>query len=187
VHGAQCSCTQDQTQDESRADAQMQRALGSASLPFSGLQVAGYESDRNSQAQKVSTWNENRTGLQNVSDPMTGAQFQVFSGPRANSFVNGNRVKINADVSRGPDFQESSRELAAPRRIVGNKSRPWQSRRCRSLFGRRNLGSTFRSALTPPIRRSTIRRTAGGPRAAPGALPHRRVVSDFTIFPSTSA
>jgi hypothetical protein len=69
-------------------------------------QVAGYESHHASQAQQVSTWGETLTGLQNVSDPMTGTQFQVFSGPKANYYVNGNAVKINSDVSPGSGFHQ---------------------------------------------------------------------------------
>jgi hypothetical protein len=69
-------------------------------------QVAGYQSHQNTQAQQVSSWGENLTGLQNVSDPMTGAQFQVFSGPKVNYYANGNGVKINSDVSPGADFHQ---------------------------------------------------------------------------------
>lgn len=69
-------------------------------------QVAGFEARQNAQAQQVSSWGETLTGLQNVTDPMTGSQFQVFTGPKANYYINGNGVKINSDVSPGPEFHQ---------------------------------------------------------------------------------
>jgi hypothetical protein len=69
-------------------------------------QVAGFEARQNAQAQQVSSWGETLTGLQNVSDPMTGAQFQVFTGPKSNYYVNGNGVKVNSDISPGPGFHQ---------------------------------------------------------------------------------
>jgi hypothetical protein len=69
-------------------------------------QVAKFESRQSLQGQQVSLWGETLTGLQNVSDPLTGTHFQVFTGPKANYYVNGNGVKINSDVSPGPDFHQ---------------------------------------------------------------------------------
>ncbi len=69
-------------------------------------QVARFESQQSNQAQQVSRWGETLTGLQDVSDPMTGTQFQVFSGPKANYYVNGNGVKVNSDVSPGAGFHQ---------------------------------------------------------------------------------
>jgi len=69
-------------------------------------QVANFESRQSAQAQQVSRWGETLTGLQNVSDPLTGAQFQVFTGPKANYYVNGDGVKINSDLSPGPGFHQ---------------------------------------------------------------------------------
>ena len=69
-------------------------------------QVARFESRQSAQAQQVSSFGEVLTGVQNVSDPMTGAQFQVFSGPRANYYVNGTGVKINSNISPGADFHQ---------------------------------------------------------------------------------
>jgi hypothetical protein len=37
---------------------------------------------------------------------MTGSPFQVFSGPKANYYVNGNGVKINSNVSPGLGFHQ---------------------------------------------------------------------------------
>ncbi|MBA3916024.1 MAG: hypothetical protein H0X25_19675 [Acidobacteriales bacterium] len=69
-------------------------------------QVAHFESQQSNQAQQVSRWGETLTGLQNVSDPMTGSQLQVFSGPKSNYYINGNGVKINSDVPPGAGFHQ---------------------------------------------------------------------------------
>jgi hypothetical protein len=69
-------------------------------------QVAGFEARQSAQAQQVSNFGEILTGVQSVSDPMTGSQFQVYSGPKANYYINGNGVKINSTVSPGPGFHQ---------------------------------------------------------------------------------
>lgn len=69
-------------------------------------QVAGYYARQNAQAQQVSGWCDNINGLTNVSDPKTGAQFQVFSGPKSNYYVNGLGVKVNSNISPGPEFHQ---------------------------------------------------------------------------------
>jgi hypothetical protein len=42
----------------------------------------------------------------NVSDPMTGTQFQVFSGPNANYYTNGAGVTVNSNLSPGSEFHQ---------------------------------------------------------------------------------
>ena len=69
-------------------------------------QVAGYYARQNAQAKQVSGWCDNINGLTNVSDPKTGAQFQVFSGPKSNYYANGLGVKINSNISPGPEFYQ---------------------------------------------------------------------------------
>jgi hypothetical protein len=69
-------------------------------------QVAGYYAKQNAQAQQVSSWGEMLTGLVTVSDPKTGSQFQIFSGPKSNYYVNGLGTKINSNISPGPDFHQ---------------------------------------------------------------------------------
>ena len=69
-------------------------------------QVAGYYARQNAQARQVSGWCDNINGLTNVTDPKTGSQFQVFSGPKSNYYQNGLGVKINSNVSPGPDFYQ---------------------------------------------------------------------------------
>jgi hypothetical protein len=69
-------------------------------------QVASFEAHQNAQARQVSQWGEILTGLQSVTDPQTGEHFQVFSGPKSNYYVNGLGVKVNSNISPGPDFHE---------------------------------------------------------------------------------
>lgn len=69
-------------------------------------QVAGFEAQQNAQAAQVSSWGDILTGVTNVSDPQTGAKFQVFSGPNANYYTNGNGVTINSTLSPGPGFHQ---------------------------------------------------------------------------------
>jgi hypothetical protein len=69
-------------------------------------QVAGFEAHQNAQARQVSSWGETLTGLETVSDPSTGTQFQVFTGPKANQYINGNGVIVNSNLSPGPEFHQ---------------------------------------------------------------------------------
>jgi hypothetical protein len=69
-------------------------------------QVAHYESQQHAQAQQVSGWGEALTGLTTVRDSTTGTEFQIFSGPKANYYTNGNGVTINSNLSPGPDFHQ---------------------------------------------------------------------------------
>jgi hypothetical protein len=69
-------------------------------------QVAGFEAKQNAQAAQVSSFGEILTGLTTVQDPQTGTQFQIFSGPQANYYTNGNGVTINSTFSPGPSFHQ---------------------------------------------------------------------------------
>lgn len=69
-------------------------------------QVASYQSRQNAQARQVSNWGDILTGVQKVSDPQTGREFQVFSGPKANYYTNGTGVTINSNLSPGADFHQ---------------------------------------------------------------------------------
>jgi hypothetical protein len=69
-------------------------------------QVSGYYARKNSQAKQVSQFCDNLNGLTNVRDPKTGAEFQVFSGPKPNYYTNGNGVKVNSLFSPGPGFYQ---------------------------------------------------------------------------------
>jgi hypothetical protein len=67
-------------------------------------QVAHFESQQHAQAQQVSSWGETLTGLITVRDSATGTEFQVFSGPKANYYTNGNGVTVNSNLSPGAGF-----------------------------------------------------------------------------------
>jgi hypothetical protein len=69
-------------------------------------QVAGFEAKQNAQAAQVSSWGDILTGVTNISDPQTGTKFQVFSGPNANYYANGNGVTINSNLSPGAGFHQ---------------------------------------------------------------------------------
>ena len=69
-------------------------------------QVSQFESRQNAQAAQVSNWGNMLTGLTNISDPQTGAQFQVFSGPKANYYVNGQGQTVNSNLNPGGDFHQ---------------------------------------------------------------------------------
>jgi hypothetical protein len=69
-------------------------------------QVAQFESRQHAQAAQVSSWGNILTGITNLYDPTTGTQFQVFSGPKANYYMNGNGVKINSDIDPGNGFHQ---------------------------------------------------------------------------------
>jgi len=42
-------------------------------------QISGYYARQDAQAKQVSNWCDNINGLTNVTDPKTGAKFQVFT------------------------------------------------------------------------------------------------------------
>ena len=85
---------------------QQMRAYDAARTQAMNRQVAGFEAHQNAQAQQVSSWGETLTGLTTVQDPQTGTRFQVFTGPKSNYYENGNGVKINSDISPGPEFHQ---------------------------------------------------------------------------------
>jgi hypothetical protein len=69
-------------------------------------QVAGFEAQQNAQAQQVSNFGEILTGLTTVADSQTGAQFQIFSGPKANYWTDGSGNTINSNLSPGAGFHQ---------------------------------------------------------------------------------
>jgi len=69
-------------------------------------QVSQFEARQNAQAAQVSSWGNILTGLTNVSDPTTGTQFQVFSGPKANYYKDGLGNTVNSNVSPGSNFHQ---------------------------------------------------------------------------------
>lgn len=85
---------------------QQMQAYHEARTAAMNQQVAGFEAHQNAQARQVSSWGETLSGLQTVSDPVTGNRFQIFSGPKANYYTNGAGVTINSNISPGPDFHQ---------------------------------------------------------------------------------
>jgi hypothetical protein len=85
---------------------QQMQAYDQARRSAMDSQVAGFESRMNAQAAQVSAFGDTLTGLQNASDPLTGEQFQVWTGPQNEYFRNGQGVTINSNVSPGPDFHQ---------------------------------------------------------------------------------
>jgi hypothetical protein len=85
---------------------QQMRAFDQQRQATMNQQVAGFEAQQNAQAAQVSQWGDILTGVTNVSDPMTGTQFQVFSGPNANYYTNGAGVTVNSNLSPGSDFHQ---------------------------------------------------------------------------------
>jgi len=69
-------------------------------------QVAHFESRQQEQAAQVTSWGNILTGVTNLHDPTTGQEFQVFSGPKANYYANGNGVKINSNLNPGNGFHQ---------------------------------------------------------------------------------
>jgi len=71
-------------------------------------QVAHFESQQHAQAQQVSSWGETLTGLTTVRDSATGTEFQVFSGPKAGYYTDGNGNTVNSNLSPGTGFHQLS-------------------------------------------------------------------------------
>jgi hypothetical protein len=69
-------------------------------------QVAKFEAHQQAQADQVTSFGNTLTGLTNLYDPATGTQFQEFSGPKANYYMNGLGVKINSNLDPGNGFHQ---------------------------------------------------------------------------------
>ena len=69
-------------------------------------QVAQFEARQQTQAAQVSSWGNTLTGLTNLYDQHTGTQFQVFSGPKSNYYMNGAGDKINSNINPGNGFYQ---------------------------------------------------------------------------------
>lgn len=69
-------------------------------------QVSSYYAHKQSEEKQFSSWCDTINGETNVTDPSTGTQFKVFTGPKNNYYENGLGVKINSNISPGPDFHQ---------------------------------------------------------------------------------
>jgi hypothetical protein len=68
-------------------------------------QVAGYYARQNAQAEQVSGWGKTLTGLEDVRDPNTGSQFEIFSGPKSGQWINDAGTIVNSNLSPGPGYR----------------------------------------------------------------------------------
>jgi hypothetical protein len=68
-------------------------------------QAAQFVFRQQAQADQVTSFGNTLTGLTNLYDPATGTQF-VFSGPKANYYMNGMGVKINSNLDPGNGFHQ---------------------------------------------------------------------------------
>lgn len=69
-------------------------------------QVSQFERRMQQQADQVTSFGNILTGITNLYDPMTGTQFQVFSGPKSKYYMNGLGQKINSNIDPGHGFYE---------------------------------------------------------------------------------
>lgn len=69
-------------------------------------QVAGFEKRMQQQADQVTSFGNILTGVTNLRDPVTGATFQDFTGPKSNYYINGQGVRVNSNLSPGPSFTQ---------------------------------------------------------------------------------
>ncbi len=69
-------------------------------------QVAGFEKRMQQQADQVTSFGNILTGVTNLVDPVTGMQFQDFTGPKANYYTNGAGVRINSNIDPGNGFRQ---------------------------------------------------------------------------------
>jgi hypothetical protein len=69
-------------------------------------QVAGFERQQAASAAQSSQWGEILTGLQDAHDPLTGENFQVWTGPNSNYYRNGLGTTINSNTSPGAGYHQ---------------------------------------------------------------------------------
>jgi hypothetical protein len=69
-------------------------------------QVAGFEKRMQQQADQVTSFGNILTGVTNLQDPVTGATFQDFTGPKSNYYINGQGVRVNSNLSPGAGFTQ---------------------------------------------------------------------------------
>ena len=82
------------------------RAYDQARSSAMNQQVAGFEARENASQRQSSSFGETLTGLQDAVDPQTGQRFQVWSGPGANYYRNGEGDTVNANSLPGPGYHQ---------------------------------------------------------------------------------
>ncbi len=69
-------------------------------------QVSGFERQQQASQAQSTGWGNILTGLTDAHDPLTGQNFQVWTGPNANYYVDGLGNKANANSNPGGSFRE---------------------------------------------------------------------------------
>jgi hypothetical protein len=69
-------------------------------------QVTRFEKRMQQQADQVTSFGNILIGVTNLQDPITGATFQDFTGPKSNYYINGQGVRVNSNLSPGPGFNQ---------------------------------------------------------------------------------
>ncbi|SRR5579872_205478 len=88
----------EQIQSNFQAFLQQTQAQMAAFRSSMSAQVNGFESRMQSQAAQVNSFDETLVGIQSMTDPMTGEQLQVFTGPKSNYYRNGLGQEVNSDI-----------------------------------------------------------------------------------------
>jgi hypothetical protein len=73
-------------------------------------QVAGFEKRMQQQSDQVTSFGNILTGVTNLTDPVTGAHFQDFTGPKSNYYTSGAGVRINSNINPGNGFYQMVNE-----------------------------------------------------------------------------
>ena len=69
-------------------------------------QVSGFERQQQASQAQSTNWGNILTGLTDTHDPLTGENFQVWTGPKSNYYVDGLGNKVNATNNPGGSYRE---------------------------------------------------------------------------------
>ncbi len=69
-------------------------------------QVSGFEAQQSAQAAQVHSWGNILTGITDATDPLTGQQLQVWTGPGSNYYINGLGQTYNGNGPAAPGDQQ---------------------------------------------------------------------------------
>jgi hypothetical protein len=69
-------------------------------------QVSHFEAQQHASFAQSSSWCDTLTGLTNAHDPYTGQDLQVWTGSKANYYINGLGNVVNATTSPGPAYHQ---------------------------------------------------------------------------------
>jgi hypothetical protein len=69
-------------------------------------QANAFERRMNAQAKQVQGFDDALVGITRTTDPVTGANLQVFTGTKSNYWINGQGNVVNSDTNPGPGFRQ---------------------------------------------------------------------------------